>query len=91
MSYKPKDTKERILHRLKITHGQLTKAISMVTEDRYCIDVIHQSQAVQQALKQIDNLILDDHLRSCVADAVKKGDQTKAIDEVMQVFKKSNI
>jgi DNA-binding FrmR family transcriptional regulator len=89
MSYRPKDTKERLLHRLKITRGHLDKVISMVEADVYCIDVIHQSRAVQKALKEVDHLILENHLQTCVADAVSAGRQDAAVAEVMQVFQKT--
>ena len=89
MSYRPKDTKERILHRLKIAYGHLGKTISMVESDKYCIDIIHQSQAVQNALKQTDSLILENHLKSCVADAISAGKKDEAISEVMRVLDKS--
>lgn len=89
MAFRPKDVKERILHRLQIAHGHLKKILQMVEDDTYCIDVIHQSQAVQKALKEIDNLTLEHHLKSCVADAMKKGNQDKAVTEVMNVFKKT--
>jgi len=87
--YRPKDTQERILHRLKIAKGHLEKVIKMVEIDEYCIDVIHQSQAIQQALKEIDNLTLEEHLKGCVTDAIKGGKRDEAIVEVMNVFKKS--
>lgn len=87
--YRPKDTKERILHRLKIAQGHLKKVRQMVEEDEYCIDVIHQNQAIQKALKEIDTLTLENHLSGCVADAIKKGNKDEAIAEVMAVFKKS--
>ena len=90
MSYTPKNTKERITHRLKIVRGHLSKIIDMVEKDAYCIDVIHQSLAVQKALKEIDNIILEEHLKGCVADARKNGRKQEAISEVMQVFKKGN-
>lgn len=77
----------RILHRFKIAHGHLNKVIKMVEDGEYCIDVIHQSRAVQKALKEADNLILENHLKTCVADAIKKGDR-RVISEVMNVFKK---
>lgn len=86
--YRPKDIQERTLHRLKISRGHLNKVIEMVENNTYCIDVIHQSQAIQKALKEIDNLILDNHLKSCVADAIKNGEDEKAIAEVMSVFNK---
>lgn len=89
MSYKPKDSKERVLHRLKIARGHLNKVISMIEEDEYCIDVLTQSQAVQKAIKETDNLILENHLKSCVSDSIKNGNSEEAIAEVMNVFKKS--
>lgn len=88
MAYRPKDTQERITHRLKIAQGQLKKVISMVENDEYCIDVLHQSQAVQQALKETDNLILENHLQKCAAEAIRKGETKEAINEIMQVFKR---
>jgi len=90
MTYRPKDTQERILHRLKISLGHLRKVINMVEKDEYCIDIIHQSQAVQRALKETDSVILENHLKTCVADAIRKGKKNETISEVMNVFNKSN-
>lgn len=90
MAFRPKDTQERILHRLKIARGHLSKVIKMVEDDTYCIDVLHQSQAVQKALKETDNLMLENHLKGCVMDAIGKGKNEEAIEEVMQVFKKKS-
>ena len=87
--YKPKDTQERITHRLKISVGQLKKVIEMVENNKYCIDILHQSQAVQKALRETDNLVLENHLNTCAADAIKKGKGKEAIAEVMAVVKKS--
>lgn len=89
MAYRPKDTKERILHRLKIAQGHLKKVTAMIEQDEYCIDILHQSQAVQKAIKETDNLILENHLKTCVADAIGDGKKEEAISEIMQVFKKS--
>lgn len=88
MAYRPKDTQERIIHRLKIAKGQLENIMKMVEEDKYCIDVLHQMQAIQSALKENGNLILENHLKSCVADAISKGKKDEAIGEIMQVFRK---
>ncbi len=89
MSYRPKDTQERILHRLKIASGHLKKIINMVESDEYCIDVLHQSQAVQKALKETDNLMLENHLNCCVADSIAAGKKDEAIKEVLEVFRKN--
>lgn len=86
MTFKPATTKDRIAHRLKIVQGHLKKVQQMVSDDAYCIDVIHQSQAIQKALKEIDNLILETHLKSCVADAIRDGRKDEAVTEVMHIF-----
>ena len=86
--YRPKDTQERILHRLRISKGHLEKVIKMIEEDKYCIDVLHQSQAVQAALKETDGAVLENHLPTFLSHSIKSGNQEEAIAEVMEVFKK---
>lgn len=80
--------KNRIIHRLKIARGHLEKVISMVEEGAYCIDIVHQSIAVQAALKEVDEVVLRNHMETCVADSIKKGNKKEVIDEVMRVFQK---
>lgn len=82
------NTKNQILHRLQIARGHLDKVISMVENDTYCLDVVHQSIAVQAALKKADEVILENHLRTCVSDSIKNGNSNEAIKEVMEVLKK---
>jgi DNA-binding FrmR family transcriptional regulator len=89
MAYRPKDTQERILHRLKIAKGQLENVMKMVEDDIYCIDILHQIQAIESALKGTEEVMLENHLKSCVADAISKGKTDEAISEIMQVFKKN--
>lgn len=89
MAYRPKDTQERIEHRLKIARGHLEKIIQMVEQDAYCIDVMHQLQAVEKGLSETGNLVLENHLKSCVADAISNGKKDEAISEIMTVFKKN--
>lgn len=88
MAYRPKDTHERILHRLRIARGHLDKVITMIENDSYCIDVLHQMNAVESGLKETGNVLLENHLKGCVADAISKGKADESIEEIMQVFKK---
>ena len=90
MAYRPKDEQERILHRLKIAKGHLDKVIRMVADDAYCIDVLHQMQAVESGLKETGNVVLENHLKTCVSDSIAKGKKNEAIAEIMQVFKKKS-
>lgn len=73
---------------MKIAQGHLNRVISMVEAGHYCIDVIHQSLAVQAALKQVDELILKNHMQTCVAEEIRKGNSKEVIDEVMKVMEK---
>jgi DNA-binding FrmR family transcriptional regulator len=86
--FTPKNHHERVLHRLKIAQGHLKKVLAMVEADAYCIDVLHQSQAVQKALQETDMVILEDHLRTCAVDKMKSGKGEEAISEVMKLFQK---
>jgi len=88
MAYRPKDQQERIIHRLKITKGHLEKVISMVSKDEYCIDILHQLNAVERALKETQSVILENHLKTCATDAIKAGKTDEAIEEIMNVFDK---
>jgi len=58
--------KTQTLKRLSIAEGHLRKVKKMVEDEDYCPDVIHQSKAVQSALRKVDELILDGHLNTCV-------------------------
>ena len=79
---------KRILHRYQIAKGHLEKVISMIENGLYCIDIVHQSLAIQAALKKADDEVLRNHLETCVSDAIKRGDSKKAINEVVGVLKK---
>lgn len=85
--HRSEDVQKRVIHRLKIARGHLDKVIRMAEKQEYCIDVIHQSQAIQSALKEVDNLLLDNHLKTCVISQIKEG-KVEAVEELMTVFKK---
>ena len=82
------DSRNGVLHRLKIARGHLDKVILMVENDDYCIDILTQSQAVQGQLSEVDARILEKHLGSCVADAMKRGENQNAVEEVVKVFRR---
>lgn len=77
-----------VMHRLLIANGHLEKVIQMLADDEYCIDIIHQSQAVQAALRKVDELVLENHLKTCVLSASGKKDRKQVLMEVMEVVKK---
>ena len=80
---------QKIVTGLSRIEGQVRGIARMVEEDRYCIDILNQVQAIKAALKRVENEILKDHAAHCVAHAIKSGnarDQTKKFAELVDVF-----
>ena len=84
-----KGVKQNALKRLKSTRGHLDHVIKQVEEERYCIEILQQSLAVQAALRAVDNIILKGHLEEHVAHAMHGKDQQKSIQEIVDVFEKA--
>lgn len=77
--------KDKILQRLRRIEGQVRGIHRMVDQDTYCIDVLTQVSAVTRALQGVAMLLLDDHVRHCVADDVRSGSDEK-IGEAMEAI-----
>lgn len=78
-----------MLHRLKIARGHFEKVIKMVESDEYCLDITQQTYAIQNAIKKIDGVILEHHLKTCVKDALIKDKQVdEKVKEILEVFKR---
>ena len=75
-------TKDQLLNRLKRIEGQVRGVQGMVDDDRYCIDVLTQINAIQAALDKVALGLLDDHTRHCVMGA-HEAEQTDKTDELM--------
>lgn len=58
----------------------------MIDEDAYCLDIVHQSRAVQKALKNLDIHLIEDHLKTCVIDQVKNGQEEKTTVELLKLY-----
>lgn len=87
-----KTAKKQILDRMSYLIGHLQGVRKMVGEDKYCIDVIRQNQAVIGALKKVNQFILENHLNTCVTEAIKgksEKERKKKIKELLEIFKNS--
>lgn len=80
--------KQNAARRLKIVRGHLDKVIAMVENDDYCIDILQQSAAIRSAIKKAEEILLINHMNSCVVSAFKNGGNKKTIEELSLVFKK---
>jgi DNA-binding FrmR family transcriptional regulator len=70
--------KEALVKRLHRIEGQVRGIEKMVTDDRYCIDILTQIGAVTTALESVGFQILDEHVKHCVAGALASGDEAEA-------------
>lgn len=84
----PKD-RSAICNRLSRIEGQVRGIARMLKEDRYCIDILNQVQAVKAALGKVEEELLKDHAAHCVEAAIRSGDaadQRRKFDELVGLF-----
>ncbi|HYJ29921.1 MAG TPA: metal-sensitive transcriptional regulator [Allosphingosinicella sp.] len=84
--------KPRLLNRLSRVEGQVRGVARMVEEDRYCIDILTQIQAVRAALGRVETELLKDHLNHCIVAAIQGGDpeeQRRKAGELIQILERS--
>jgi len=82
-------TKKACLARLRRIEGQVRGIARMVDDERYCIDIVTQVQAVRSAIKRVEEEVLKDHVAHCVEHAIRGGDareQRKKVKELLQVL-----
>jgi DNA-binding FrmR family transcriptional regulator len=76
------NSKPQIEARLSRVEGQVRGIHRMVAEERYCIDILTQVNAVKAALDRVAIALLDDHVQHCVADAVRAGEGDAKLGEL---------
>ena len=80
--------KNNTLLSLKTARGQIDGIVKMVEDERYCIDISKQILSAQSLLKKANLEVLRGHIRTCVADAVKKGEAEAKIEEIFGIIDK---
>jgi CsoR family transcriptional regulator, copper-sensing transcriptional repressor len=81
-----------LLNRLRRIEGQVRGVAKMVADDRYCIDILTQVQAVKAALGRAESEILKRHAACCVSEAIASGDaaeQKVKFDELVDLFERA--
>ena len=83
------DDHPKLIARINRIEGQVRGLKKMVEEDRDCLQVIKQIAAASGALRSLGSVILEDHLKGCVATAIQtQGNESKLISEVVEIFNK---
>ena len=83
------ETQRKADARLAKIEGQIRAVRKMVTEDRYCIDVVRQVQAARSALSGLESLIIDDHVDTCVQRALQAGktdERREKVNELVSIL-----
>ncbi len=89
----PKNPKKQLVHRINYITGHLEGVKKMLENDRYCIDIIKQNEAVIAAIKKVNELVLKNHLNTCVTEAIEsknEKERKKKIQELLEIYKNSN-
>jgi DNA-binding FrmR family transcriptional regulator len=79
-------TKTSVITRLKRIEGQVGGLRRMVEEDRYCVDLLTQINAVRAALHKVEEQVLRDHVSHCVAGAFTSGDMVEQRHKVEELI-----
>ena len=89
-----KKTKERseseyksLMNRLNRIEGQVRGLKRMLDENAYCTDILTQAAAVSSAVNAFSKELLGNHIKSCVADNIRKGND-EIIDELLDTLRK---
>lgn len=81
------EEKQKLIRRLNIIAGQVNGLQQMVTDDRYCADILMQISSTTNALKSLGNEILKNHMKSCMVEDIKKGN-LEVIEEILDLVNK---
>ncbi len=87
-----RENKPKLLNRLNRIEGQVRGIARMVDDDRYCIDIMTQLQAVRAALTKVETELMREHIDHCVASAFASGDpeeQRLKADELATLLQRS--
>lgn len=79
--------KQAVARRLSRIEGQARGIARMVTDNRYCIDVLQQIASMQAAADSVAMILLEDHVKGCVADGLRSGSDGR-VDEVVSVIRR---
>ena len=76
-----------LIHRLNRIEGQVRGIRNMVEEERYCVDILTQVAAIQSALNSFNKELLSEHIKTCVVEDIRRGDE-QVVDELCETIKK---
>ena len=81
------ETRKQALRRMKIIVGQVQALEKQLEDDRYCMDVLDLSLSIQKALRSLDGIVIEGHLRTHVIEQMTGGETERAVAELLRLYK----
>ena len=81
------EDKKLLINRINRIIGQMNGVKNMIENDRYCDDVLIQLSAIDKSIKSLANVILDDHLHTCLVNDIKEGKE-ESLDQIVELFRR---
>lgn len=85
--HRDEEEKKKLINRLSRIEGQIRGLKTMVENDAYCADILTQTSAASSALGSFSKILLTEHIKSCVADDIRKGND-ETIEELTELLRK---
>ncbi|MBQ8596581.1 MAG: metal-sensing transcriptional repressor [Lachnospiraceae bacterium] len=89
--HKTKERSEKeykdLIHRLNRIEGQIRGIKGMVEKDAYCTDILVQVTAVNAALNSFNKVLLANHIKTCVTEDIRRGNE-ETVDELVETLQK---
>lgn len=79
--------RDDLLRRLNRIQGQIRGISRMIEEDRYCVEVLQQIASMQSATDAVAMILLENHVRGCVAEGLRTGKEER-VEEMVDVIRK---
>lgn len=81
------EDKKKLINRINRLIGQMNGIKIMIENDRYCDDVLIQLSAIDKSIKSLANVILDEHIHTCLLNDIKEGKE-ESLDEIVELFRR---
>ncbi|MCC6421139.1 MAG: metal-sensitive transcriptional regulator [Gemmataceae bacterium] len=81
------EIRRQALRRLSIIKGQVQALEKQMEDDRYCMDVLDLSLSIQRALRSLDTLVIEGHLRTHVVEQMTGGETDRAVNELLRLYR----
>ena len=78
--------KKEVIKRLNKIEGQIRGIVKMVESNRYCIDVLIQTRAIVSAIRKVEDIVMNRHLKTCVAESFRSNNREESDEKIAEIM-----